>query len=176
MTITCPDCASRFKVDEDMVGKKAKCGACQHVFVVPGKTDREELSPTSAAPSPSNVKELAWTSLYLAGIASVLLLFRGGLGGMIATLLLALAVESASLFLTYRGWQDAKRALQLQPDSHLAKTAWLVNSILLGLLALSALLTLYQLVAGPGQGGLPGLGDLMKQIGKQNDVLKSLSP
>jgi predicted Zn finger-like uncharacterized protein len=168
MTITCPECDSRFKVDAAMVGKKAKCGGCEHVFVVPGEPESPATTLAEGAAHAAGPQELTWSSLYLAGIAAALLLFRGGLGGlggMIATLVLALAVESAAVFLAFRGWRDAQAALQQRPGTHLARTGWLVNGILLGLVALSALLTLYQLIAGPsGGGGLPGLGDLQKII------------
>jgi len=173
MTITCPECASRFKVGAETVGKKAKCGECQHVFVVSNRTEQEETTASHHASTPS-AKEFAGSSLYLAGLAALLLLFRGGLGGLIATLVLALAVESASLYLAYRGWRDARQALQLQPSSHLARTGLLANGVLLGLLAFSALLTVYQIIT-PSSQGIPGIGDLMKQLGGRNDLLKGLS-
>src|SRR5688572_15783559 len=123
MTITCPECGSRFKVSEELVGKKAKCGACQHVFVVPEVQDEVPLkeSITTSATEPADAREQAWTSLYLAGLAAVLLLFRGALGGLAATLILALAVESAAVFFAFRGWRDARASLQ-QKASHLART------------------------------------------------------
>jgi predicted Zn finger-like uncharacterized protein len=171
MTITCPECESRFKVAVEMVGKKAKCGACQHVFVVP---DAQDVPLPVPAPSVADARELAWTSLYLGGLAALLLLFRGGLGGLIATLLLALATESAAIFFAFRGWRDARLVLQAQPGSHLGRTGFLVNGVLLGLVALSALLTIYQLVAGQGS-GLGSLSDLLKGSGSANDILKSLT-
>jgi predicted Zn finger-like uncharacterized protein len=174
MTISCPACGSRFKVGEDLIGKKAKCGACQNIFVVPEQGDvAKELSSTRVTGSP-DARDLAWTSLYLGGLAALLLLFRGGLGGLTATLIFALAVESAAVFFAFRGWRDARLAWGFQA-SHLARTGMLVNGVLLALVALSVVLTLYQLIAGPGAGG-GGMGDLQKVLGQYNDVLKQLQP
>jgi predicted Zn finger-like uncharacterized protein len=174
MTITCPECDSRFKVSEELIGKKAKCGACQHVFVVPEQEGAEVKPSDATAQGPTDPRERAWTSLYLAGMAALLLLFRGGLGGlggMVTTLIFALAVETAAVYFAFRGWRDARQSLQAKA-SHLARTGLVVNGVLLALVALSGVLTVYQLVAGPAAGpGLGGLQDLMKNY---NDLLKQL--
>jgi hypothetical protein len=132
---------------------------------------------TVGEPASPRPEELAWTSFYLALVALLLLLVRGGQSGLIAALLLGLAMESAAVFFAWRGFIDAKLANKLKPQSHLARTGMLVNGILLGLLGLSVLLTLYQLVAGQQggiSGGFPGLDNLMKQMGQMNDMIKNI--
>ncbi len=186
MQIICPKCASSFQAPKEVLGKKAKCGSCHHVFVVenPDSAAEKETHVHSITPnhqSNNNSQELAWVSLYLAAMAALLLLARGNHGGLIASLLVGLAMESAVVFFAVRGFLDAKQARSLHPASHLARTGLLVNGALLGLIGFSLLLTLYSLIAGSGSGstaGTPGLNDLMKMINQQgnqmSDILKSI--
>jgi hypothetical protein len=105
-----------------------------------------------------------------------LLLVRSSLGGLIANLLISLATETAATFFVWRGFRDAQHARTLQPESHLARTGYLVNGVLLAVLGMSVLLTLYQLIVGQPSSGIPGMGDLMKILHQQqnqvDDILK----
>ena len=89
MKITCPECTERFDISSDMVGKKAKCGSCSHVFVVP-EVKESKAKKLSDEEEVVDVRETAWLSLYLAGLAVLLLLFRAQQGGIIAVMLLLL--------------------------------------------------------------------------------------
>lgn len=155
MKITCPECSERFDVSNEMVGKKAKCGGCSHVFVVPEPKSKRHIEIEEEV---VDTRETAWLSLYLAGIAVLLLLFRAQQGALIATMLFALAIESAAIFFTWRGFSAVWPYKNAVEHRFLLKTAILVNGIVLGLLALSLLLTLYAIIAGSGSGGLGGLG------------------
>ena len=48
---TCPNCKARFRLGDDLVGKKVKCQGCAHVFVVPS-TAQAAAEPWSVAPPP----------------------------------------------------------------------------------------------------------------------------
>ncbi len=175
MKITCPECSERFEVSPDMIGKKAKCGECAHVFVVPDVAEKKSKKEKGSSEA-NEVRQSAWLSLYLAGIGLGMLLFRGNQGGMIATMLFGLAIETAAFFLVARGFWTAWALKDSDTDVNLVKTAILVNGILLGLLLLSIVLTIYALVAGPSAGGLgglgSGLGDIMKNMNEINKLTK----
>ena len=174
MKITCPECNERFEVSADMVGKKAKCGECAHVFIVPEMFDRKPKKSKEPVEESVDVRETAWLSLYLAGIAVLLMLYSGYQGGMIANLVLRLAIETASLFLVWKGFSSIWPYRNEAEYKHLVSTAVMVNGILLALMALSLLLSLYVLVAGSnssGLGSMGGLGDIMKNL---NDIQKQL--
>ena len=171
MKITCPECSERFDVPPDMIGKKAKCGECSHIFVVPEVAEKKVKKEKGSSES-KEVRQSAWLSLYLAGIALGMLLFRGQHGGMTATMLFGLAIETAALFLAWRGFWNVWLLKETDVEVYLVKTAILVNGILLGLLVLSMLLTIYALIAGPSAGGLGnGLGDLMKNMNEINKFI-----
>lgn len=48
---TCPNCKARFRLGDDLVGKKVKCQGCAHVFVVPSAAEAA-AEPWSLAPKP----------------------------------------------------------------------------------------------------------------------------
>ena len=161
-----------------MIGKKAKCGECAHVFVVPDLAEKKAKKDKAkeSAEETVDIRQAAWLSLYLAGLAVGMLLFRGHQGGMVASMLFGLAIETAALFLVWRGFWNAWLLKNEETEAYLVKTAILVCGILLGLLVLSVLLTLYALIAGPNAGGLgglgSGLGDMMKNINEINKLAK----
>lgn len=182
MKITCPECAERFDISADMVGKKAKCGECAHVFIVP---DVVVKNVKKESPEPAgDVRQTGWLSLYLAGMALGLLLFGGQQSGMmimgkgmIVGLLMRFAIDTAAIYLAWRGFWTVWPLKDKDSESHLVKTALLVNGILLGLLIVSVLLMLFTLVSGSGSGsgdlgGLGnGLGDIMKNMNEINKLL-----
>lgn len=169
MKATCPQCSERFSISAEMVGKKAKCGQCSHVFVIP---EMPQSPAETASVQPSFALQQAWHSLYLAGLAVLLLLFRGHQGGMIASLIFAIAIESAAIWMAFRGWMIALKLNPFADAYGLPKTALLVNGVLIGLVGLSLLLTLYALIAGQGSAG--GLGDLNNILKSVKDVNKML--
>jgi len=177
MKITCPECNERFDASADMIGKKAKCGECAHVFIVPDVIEKKAKKDKAkeGVEEGGDVRQTAWLSLYLAGLAVGMLLFRGHQGGMIASMLFGLAIETAAFFLVWRGFWNVWKLKDEETQAYLVKTAILVCGILLGLLVLSILLTLYALIAGPGNGGLgglgSGLGDMMKNMNEINKLL-----
>lgn len=165
MKITCPECSERFDVSPDMIGKKAKCGECAHVFVVPEVADKKTKPEKGSAGDAKEVRQAAWLSLYLAALAVLLLLFRGHQGGLIATMLFALAIEAAAVCFVWRALMVVWPYKSQSADSPLISTAILVNGVLLALIGLSVLLTIYAMVSGGGgAGGLGSLGDLMKTM------------
>lgn len=178
MKITCPECSERFDVSSDMIGKKAKCGECAHVFVVPDLAEKKARKVKSIESSEEmvDVRQTTWLSLYLAGLAVGMLLIRGHQGGMVASILFGLAIETAALFLVWRGFWNVWLLKEEKAEAYLVKTAILVCGILMGLLVLSVLLTLYALIAGPSAGGLgglgSGLGDMMKNLNEINKLAK----
>jgi predicted Zn finger-like uncharacterized protein len=173
MKITCPECSEQFDVSSEMIGKKAKCGECAHVFVVPEITEKKTKKSKPDLSPGKEVRQKAWLSLYLAGMAVGLLLFRGHQVGMIAALLMALAIESAALFLAWRGFMIVFPLRNTEEESGLVKTAVIVNGIMMGLLGLSLMLTIYTIVAGQSSAGsgLGGLDQIMKQM---NEVQKMI--
>jgi predicted Zn finger-like uncharacterized protein len=178
MKTTCPECSERFDVSTDMIGKKAKCGECAHVFVVPESAEKKAKKDKGSSES-NDVRQTAWLSLYLAGMAVGLLLFRGHQGGLIASMIFSLAIETAALYLAWLGFWNAWNFKNEGAATPLVKTAIVVNGIMIGLLILSVLLTLYALIASPSagsSGGLGGmgniLGDLMKNSNEINKLIK----
>lgn len=169
MKATCPQCSERFSISSEMVGKKAKCGQCSHVFVIPEKV-QSLVEPATVAPA--STTHQAWHSLYLSGLAVLLLLFRGHQGGMIASLIFAMAIEAAAIWMAFRGLMIALKLNPFADADGLPKTALLVNGVLIGLVGLSLLLTLYALIAGQGSTG--GLGDLNNILKSVKDVNKML--
>ncbi len=169
-----------------MVGKKAKCGECAHVFVVPGlveKKAKKELIKESGDQL-VDVRQTAWLSLYLAGMALGLLFCGGQQGGMmvmgkgmIVGLLFRFAIDTAAIYLAWRGFWSVWAIRENVTDARLVRTAIIVNGILLGLLVVSVLLMLFALVAGGGLGGNDlgglgsGLGDMMKNMNEINKML-----
>jgi predicted Zn finger-like uncharacterized protein len=155
----CPECATEFQVDAGRVGKKAKCGECGHVFTVEGSIEKA-----------TEATQHGWLSLYLAGLAILLLLFRGSQGGLMASLLFAMALETAALFLAWRGLLLVLPGRFTGDANEVTRSALLVNGILMALFALSLGLSIYQLVAKPG-GNLPGLGD---GLGNLNEIMRNM--
>lgn len=174
MKTTCPECSERFDITPEMIGKKAKCGQCAHVFVVPEVVEKKTKKEQVDTNDTSDIRQSAWLSLYLAGMGVMLLLFRGHQSGMIATLLFALAIETAAVYLVWRGFISVWPLKDAEKEQHLIKTAILVNSILLGLLGLSVLLTLYAIIAGPSAGGMGGLGGLEQIMKGYKDALQNI--
>lgn len=164
MKTICPECAEQFEVSSDMVGKKAKCGECGYVFEVPKGDDKKKKKKLDN--DNKEASQTAWLSLYLAGLALLMLLYSGHQGGLMAGMLFTLAIETAALYLVWQGFMLAW-SLRTEVQTELVRMAILVNSILIGLFVLSLLLTIYALIAGPAGGGAGGLGGL-------TDVLKSL--
>jgi predicted Zn finger-like uncharacterized protein len=155
----CPECATEFQVDAGRIGKKAKCGECGHVFTVEGSIEKV-----------SDATQHGWLSLYLAGLAILLLLFRGSQGGLLASLLFAMAIETAALFLAWRGLLLVLPGRYSGEANEVTRAALLVNGILMALFALSLALSIHQLVARPG-GNVPGMEGLG---GNLNDILKNM--
>jgi len=172
MKITCPECSEKFDVASQMVGKKAKCGECGFVFVVPSIASHEEKNDVVPPLTIKQLEARAWLSLYIAGIGTLLLLFRGNSGGMIANIVLALVIESAAIYLIWRSLMLVWPLRQHQPPHETVQMAVIVNCILLGIFALSLLLTLYALVSGSGGGGAGGLGGLDQIMKSLKDVNK----
>lgn len=180
MKITCPECSERFDVSADMIGKKAKCGECAHVFIVPDVVEKKAKKEKSKenGDQAGDVRQTAWLSLYLAGMAVGLLLFRGHQGGMVASMLLGLAIETAAFYLVWRGFWNVWQVKDDETQATLVKTALLVCGILLGLLVLSILLSLYTLIAGSGAGatgGLGGLGNVLGDLMKNSNEINKLT-
>lgn len=174
MKITCPECSEKFDVASQMVGKKAKCGECGFVFVVPSMSFQAEKNDSEQALTIKQINARAWLSLYLSGIGVLLLLFRGNYGGMVANIVMALVIETAAIFLIWRSLMLVWPFRQHQPPHETVQMAVLVNCILLGIFALSLLLTLYSLVSGSGGGGMGGIGGLdqiMKSLKDMNKLL-----
>jgi uncharacterized paraquat-inducible protein A len=174
MKITCPECSEKFDIANTMVGKKAKCGECGFVFVVADKEADTQHQPASETFSLKEREARAWLSLYIAGLGVLLLLFRGNYGGMIANMVLAIVIESAALFLIWRALLLVWPFRQLQPRQEAVQMAVLINSILLGIFALSLLLTLYALVSGGSGSGGAGIGGLDQILKSLKDVNKML--
>lgn len=187
MKITCPECSERFDISTDMIGKKAKCGECAHVFVVHDVAEKKVKKDKvrASVEETSDVRQTAWLSLYLAGMSLGLLFFGGqqmgmmSLGkGMIVQVLLRLAIDTAAIYLLCRGFWSVWAIRESETDAHLVKTAIIVDGILLGLLIVSVLLMLFALVSGGGTsgndlGGLgSGLGDIMKNMNEINKLVK----
>ncbi|MBL8823653.1 MAG: zinc-ribbon domain-containing protein [Planctomycetia bacterium] len=169
MKATCPHCAERFSISAEMVGKKAKCGQCSHVFVIPEST---QVPADASTVAPASATQQAWHSLYLAALAVLMLLFRGQQGGMVLSLIFAIAIETAAIWMTVRGLRIAIKLTPATEPLSLARTAFLVNAILIGLLGLSVVLTLYTLISG--RGGAGGLGDFKQIFDSVNQVNKML--
>src|SRR3954451_16136415 len=51
-TFYCEKCGKRFDVDPALIGKRAKCKQCQHVFLIPGAVAgaRHPAPPRTAPP------------------------------------------------------------------------------------------------------------------------------
>jgi hypothetical protein len=69
LTISCSQCGKQISVPESAVGKRGRCGACQHQFVIepPSLTALESqeedygLAPAEAAPTiPAVARKAAW--------------------------------------------------------------------------------------------------------------------
>lgn len=169
MKTTCPECLEQFDVPVELLGKKAKCGECDHVFVVPTSIAKDKKIRKVEKADKSQEKDAhqtAWLSLYLAGLALLMLLYSGNQGGLVAGMVFKLAIESAALFLVWRSWLLVWD-LRTDTPNVLVKMAMLVNGLLIALFIFSLLLTLYSLVASPASSSSGGLGNL-------NDILKSL--
>ncbi|MFT3880083.1 MAG: zinc-ribbon domain-containing protein [Gemmatales bacterium] len=174
MKITCPECSERFDVSSDMIGKKAKCGECAHVFVVPDLVEKKAKKQKPDVEEASDIRQTAWLSLYLAAISLGMLLYSGHQGGMMASLLFGLAIETAALYLAWRGFMNSWSLRDEETETRLIKTGILVNGILMGLLGLSILLTVYTMIGGQSAGGMGGLGGLDTIMKGYQDALKSI--
>jgi hypothetical protein len=55
ITVNCPECDKKMKVPEDARGKKVRCKACEHVFVVPGGAAKppDKAKPAKPASKPT---------------------------------------------------------------------------------------------------------------------------
>jgi predicted Zn finger-like uncharacterized protein len=174
MKITCPECSEKFDIASNMVGKKAKCGECGFVFVVPDKGADSSHEPATETLTAKERETRAWLSLYIAGLGVLLLLFRGNYGGMIANMVLAIVIESAAIYLIWRALLLVWPLRQLHPRQESVQMAVLINGILLGIFALSLLLTLYALVSGGSGSGGAGIGGLDQILKSLKDVNKML--
>lgn len=158
---TCPECAAGFDVDDERLGKKAKCGECGHVFIVEAGKKKKEKSDGAE-------QHHGWLSLYLAGLSLLLLIYRGNQTGMLASVVLAMAMETAALFLAWRGLLLVLPGRLPGAPNEVTRTALMVNGILVGIFALSLLLTIYSLIASQGSPAVGGMGGNLK------DLLKTL--
>jgi predicted Zn finger-like uncharacterized protein len=175
MKITCPECSERFDISSDMIGKKAKCGECAHVFVVPDVAEKKSKKDKGSSET-NDVRQIAWLSLYLAGM-SVALGIAGGQQSMMAnipTIIMSFGMGIASTFMVWRGFWSVWPLRHQDKETHLVKTAIIVNGILLGLTAFSILILIITLISGPSTGGLGGLGGLDQIMKGYNDALKTI--
>jgi hypothetical protein len=75
------DCGKRISVGEDMVGKRVRCPACQHVVTVPTDDDGDERDDRARG-RPGKSKKKSSAMLYIGLGAGVLLLSCCCLGGV----------------------------------------------------------------------------------------------
>jgi hypothetical protein len=75
------DCGKKISVGEDLVGKRVRCPACQHVVTVPTDDDGDERDDQSRS-RPDKTKKKSSTVLYIGLGAGVLLLSCCCLGGV----------------------------------------------------------------------------------------------
>ncbi|HQR09508.1 MAG TPA: zinc-ribbon domain-containing protein [Gemmatales bacterium] len=180
MKITCPECTERFDVSSDMIGRKAKCGECAHVFIVPDLVDKKAKKEKNkeSGDQAVDVRQTAWLSLYLAGLAVALEITVGQQAMMtsIPVIIMSFAMGIASTFLVWRAFWSVWPLRHQDQETHLVKTAIIVNGIMLALTAFSILILIIALIAGVrgsnDLGGLgSGLGDMMKNMNEINKLL-----